>query len=328
MKIHYSTRCGLILLPGESGHEPTVIGVDPESSGSTGDDVSLLSLVSDWQEMEVETLEIARGKVRAKYWRYWSTRLAGELIIGLPTELERDTILYLDKLFASRARPEEVVGDLLRAPLAKPENARLLASFASDLECVEVANVLRVTAELQPRIAAFSHAWRNLSAEHFVVLGLPREELWQLLVDRGRHRSCLLATDIDEFTDHFVQNTIHEIHGRLAPSARQSLRSMTRVLAERFYDELAKSGKIEPELPGEVRAAVTGLRIATRPFVDRTGELWSYYQKQYEYSYQGTLTDRAFWFPQRFLPPTAITSAEPPRQFVPTKSLELLLSAA
>jgi hypothetical protein len=279
MRIFYSTSSGLIMLPAESDSEPAILGVDGAVPDSVAENVSVLALISDWQDMEVETLESAQDDIRSKYWRYWAAQLLGELIIGLPSALERDTIIYLDNLLTSKALPHEVVGDLLQAPLARTESARRLASVAGGLGYKEVAKALRALVEVQPRLSTLFSAWRSLSAEHFAALGLPREELWRRLVDKGAIPTLLAAPQV-EFLGRWRRFTLDEFRDSITPPIRQALQNVGQDLERQLYRKAPKLPAIAPDF-------VIG------SVVRRMGELQVYYQKHYEYSYQGTLWDDA-----------------------------------
>ena len=280
MKILYSISCGLIMLPAESDSEPTLVGVDDPIPDSVADNVSMLALISDWQEMEADTLESAQDDIRNRYWRYWVAQLLGELIVGLPSALERDTITYLDNLLTSKVLQHEAVGDLLQAPLAQPESARRLASVASGLGCKAVAKALQAVVEIQPRFSTLFHTWRSLSAEHFAALGLPREELWRRLVNRSVIPTLLAAPQV-EFLDRWLRCTLDEVDESISPQIRQALKSAGQDLEELLYRKSA--------------------------------ELRAYYQKHYEYSYQGTLWDGA----ARILVRSYLSLSSPPGQIDP-----------
>ena len=278
MRVFYSISCGLIMLPGEPGSEPSILSVEDPIPDSLADNISLLSLVSDWQETNAETLDSARDDVRTKYWRYWATQLLGDLIIGLPTALERDTIRYLDQLLTTGVVRQEVIGELLQAPLARPESGRRLVSVAGELGCIAVARVLETTVELQPRLVAFSRAWRSLSAQHFVALGRSPEEVWRQVVHRGGLLSLLVAADVVEFIDRWLR-TSGESGESIASSDQPTLHSLGQELAGLFYQ-----GPTETELG----PPAIGPGFITKPYVSMMGKLRTYYQKHYEYSFQGT----------------------------------------
>ncbi len=317
MRVCYSISSGLILLPGKPGSEPAIFSVGGPIPDSPADNPSLLSLVSDWQETNAETLDSARVDVRTKYLRYWAAQLLGDLIIGLPAALECDTIKYLDDLLDTRVVPKEVIGELLQAPLARPESGRRLVAVADDLGCTAVALVLETTVELQPRLVALSGAWRRLSVEHFAALGRSPEELWRQLAHRGGILSLLEAAD-NAFIDCWLR-TNDDVES-ITPSDQAILHAMGHDLAALFYEEPFET---------EFDPLTIGPGFGTKPFVSMVGKLRTYFQKHYEYSFQSTTWGGDARLVSRCHPPaSAIEEVEPAVLFVPVRSKGLLRDAA
>src|SRR5687768_10036885 len=170
----YSAILSVAVIPREKGSYELFFGSAPSSAKNCRE---ILSFAYDWDQIQYRSVAGLRRQLTARTLAVRAVSLIESLLIGLSKPLEEAAILEVERALKKRSSRDPVLSGLLKAPLASPARALLLANSATTQKAHQFSGLLLELVSLQQRLGVFCEAWIDLDESYFSDLGLSREQI-------------------------------------------------------------------------------------------------------------------------------------------------------
>lgn len=145
----------------------------------------------DCEEILADTSENVFDIATSKYWTYRATSYIQIIVEGLEDRFEKDAFEHVEDILQNYANPNDVLDQLLIAPLADPNLPSASIKRSLSLGYTVLASILDELVICQPLLNRFVNKWFALSDELFLPFSNQRGFIWQRVVDNCNFKELL-----------------------------------------------------------------------------------------------------------------------------------------
>ncbi len=228
---------GVLVVPGSDGSPAQVHRLLDGPSWSEPEELHLLSEIDDWEPVEGDGAESLVTSCVSVCWTRQTKLLVIALLQGVSGDLEKEILVHLEETLTSRARPDDVLGELLVAPLLRRDDASRLARKSLASGCATAASLFDRLSDFQPLLHRFADSWLDLSPSTFTELARSPSEFWVRLARTGRFVKLLEAQHRREFINGWNLFAMEEE----TPAARQAVVDIGSHLSEAIFPNASET---------------------------------------------------------------------------------------
>ena len=196
MKAFASVRGGLCSIT--MGAEAQVIDVRHMTPVSDSVAHLLGGVLDDWEVVEGANRDAVLGAVRD---RHYMTRAVANIevcLIGVSKGLRLELLEEVEDLLKAKGAHDQVVAQLLRAPLVPSEDARGLVAECLAQGLGATGHALEEVTEAQPLIQRFADRWMSIAEREFDAIPGGRQQAWRMAVSSMAVLATLHANSYSE----------------------------------------------------------------------------------------------------------------------------------
>jgi tetratricopeptide (TPR) repeat protein len=226
-----SYTAGVFVCPKAEYESPDLHWLNEQADWSEVEIRHALSLVDDWETIVGDDEQALVEKCHRVY---WSRRLATWVIClleGVSVDLERETLGCIEDALKARPITEELLNELLIAPLKQPDRATALAAQALGDGHAAIGAILERLHDLQPLLRRLVDTWLLVPNEYITELVSAQQALWLRVVREGVLIKLLEANTHEALRQSWNLLVFNE----KLPAGRNAISQVGNWVAERLF---------------------------------------------------------------------------------------------
>lgn len=226
-----SYTAGVFVCPKAECDSPDVHWFNNQDDWSEVEVRHALSIIDDWETVDGESEQPLIEKCLRVY---WSRRLATWIVClleGVSVDLEREVLGCVEDVLKARPLVEELLNELLIAPLKEPSRVTALAAEALSDGHAAVAAILAKLHDLQHLLRRLVDTWLLVPSDYVAELVSTQQDLWCRVVSEGVLVKLLEASTGEAFRKSWNSLVFNE----KSPAARNAIGQVGGWVAERLF---------------------------------------------------------------------------------------------
>ena len=203
-----------------------------------------LSLVDDWEPVDGDD---TRFLIEKSLHAYWSNRMAAWVVClleGVSADLEHEVLSCIEDVLKTRPIEQEVLNELIVAPLREPIRANRLATQALGNGCAALGSLLARLYDLQPLLGRLVNAWLLVPNEIIADFESSQQDIWQRVI-----KSRVLIKLLEAGTGEAFQALWNQLvfgSSESSPAQRSAIQRVGHWMAQRLYPSSARLRRSNP----------------------------------------------------------------------------------